>query len=351
MVNSIQFLRAIAALMVVYYHAAYMVSVRAGYGGLFSNAGAAGVDIFFVISGFVIFLVSNKSGIQPREFIAKRLIRVAPPYWFYTLITIAILLFIPGAYANLKFDLLSVITSFLFLLSDTGGGGIGTVLGVGWTLAYEMYFYMLFFVALLLASHAPFAVVTVVIVAGAALSLVIESAPPFTLVFLSTLPLEFLAGCVIAKLHLRSKHLHPAVSMLLIVIGLCSIYYSAIANLVSSQRDLWRVVYFGIPATLIVYGFVSIDAAKLVRFPRFALLLGSASYSIYLCHQFVLAATAKVWVVLNLKGALPSEVLLIIGIAASIFGGVISYWFFERPVTAWLNKEFEKKKRRISNPA
>lgn len=356
MITSVQFLRGIAVMLVVFFHSVTMIKERAGYGEPFTNTGAAGVDIFFVISGFVIFLASNKKNTTAPEFFARRLIRIAPAYWLYTSLTVALLFFVPGAYQNLQFELLPTISSYLFMLSANSSGGVGTLLGVGWTIAYEMYFYVLLCLAIWLTPNARFFFVSLAILVGFTLSLFLKHPPTFTLVALSPLPLEFLAGCAIAKLHLRSAHLPSAIGLIAVAIGFLIIWYSGDTKIVTS--DFWRVIYFGMPAVLILYGFVSIDTARVVQFPRFTLLIGDASYSIYLCHQFVLSAAGKIWISLGLTLAFPSVTLLIIGISASIFAGLFSYYLFEKPITArlnfalsrWVTKERSQAQTATSSP-
>ena len=95
-IESIQFLRAVAALMVLFFHAAYAVHTYGGYEYAYSNAGAAGVDIFFVVSGFVITYITSRGPFSPLDFMVRRLIRIAPVYWFYTTVTLVIILAMPS---------------------------------------------------------------------------------------------------------------------------------------------------------------------------------------------------------------------------------------------------------------
>ncbi len=113
-IASIQGLRALAAGMVLWYHACVFANAQAGYSLSLTNAGAAGVDIFFILSGFIITFVT-RNGAQPVDFLVRRLIRIAPLYWFYTLVTAAILLLMPQAFANLKFEFSYLLSSWFFI--------------------------------------------------------------------------------------------------------------------------------------------------------------------------------------------------------------------------------------------
>lgn len=112
---------------------------------------------------------------------------------------------------------------------------------------------------------------------------------------------------------------------------------SGMTGKVSSEYDVLRAFYYGLPATLIVYGFVSLDAKKLIKFPRIFIILGDSSYSIYLCHPLALAVICKVWEMTSLKPLFHSQVLMTIGILFSIIVGLISYRIIERPITNALN--------------
>jgi len=146
---SIQALRAIAASLVVVLHTYAYLEAR----DLISStpdlveSGRAGVDIFFVISGFIMTYISGDSFGKPsasKDFLIKRIIRIVPIYWFYTLIMAALLLLVPHLFSDGKsFDLTHAITSFLFIPWENNSGFLKPVLQVGWTLNFEMYFYLI----------------------------------------------------------------------------------------------------------------------------------------------------------------------------------------------------------------
>ena len=143
---SIQYLRALAALGVVIFHASpadnpFMV-------------GNAGVDIFFVISGFIMWSITEERPTSPAAFIRDRLIRIAPLYWLLTTLLVVGVLVRSKLFPNLKIDLPFVVGSYLFVPmrppGSTGADPIWPVLVQGWTLNYEMFFYVLFSACLFL---------------------------------------------------------------------------------------------------------------------------------------------------------------------------------------------------------
>ena len=144
--QSIQYLRALAALGVVIFHASpaehpFMV-------------GNAGVDIFFVISGFIMWSITEERPASPAAFLKDRLIRIAPLYWLLTTLLVVGALVVPKLFPNLRIDLPYVAGSFLFVPmrppGSTGADPIWPVLVQGWTLNYEMFFYVLFSLCLFL---------------------------------------------------------------------------------------------------------------------------------------------------------------------------------------------------------
>jgi len=347
-IQSIQFMRAIAALFVLYFHAITMVSTHGGYKTAVSCSGAVGVDIFFIISGFVIFLLTNRKAQPPGKFLARRVIRISPPYWLYTSITVALLLFVPEAYRRLKFDPVFVLTSYFFLLGDNTAGHPGTVLGVGWTIAFELYFYVLFTVALLFTPRSPLRTIIPVIFFGTALSFLIKDIPSFAQVAISALPLEFLAGCLLAKAYLARYFLPQKLCLPLITVALGEIWYVGYVHMFTDPLAAGRVVFFGLPAMTLVYCIVSLEAISHLKFPKIVLFIGNSSYSLYLCHGFVLLAVVKLWLAADLQN-LPSINLLATGIFAAICIGSASYFLFERPVTRWLMKRFEMLEKKIAS--
>lgn len=347
MINSIQFLRAVAAFLVLLFHTQQALN-KFGYGEAFIGF-QVGVDIFFVISGFIIFLIAHNKKPLPGDFLVRRLIRIVPLYWLYTGILVALLLLFPDAFQQLKFDLSNVLNSYLFLLSKNNLGDIGTVLSVGWTLAFEMYFYVLFTVSLMLPPRIQLLFLVVFITTCAILSLYIKNIPIFLSVLFSALPLEFLGGCLLAKLYLLGKNLHPLFALAAIACGIVGIYYASLHGNISSAFDASRVEYFALPAILMVYGVVSLESVPGITFPRITLLLGDASYSIYLCHNFVIAALSKCFVTPGLTGHVPPVTLFITAIAASLMMGILSFRFFEKPVTASLNHRLNRHGSKAAN--
>lgn len=217
-------------------------------------------------------------------------------------------------------------------MSDNGFGGIGTVLGVGWTLVYEMYFYVLAALALLISRRFALLIVGVAIIGGASLSFLVV--PPHAAIPpISALPLEFLAGAVLAKLFLDGVRLPVWTACLAIVLGLAVIGVTGYLELVPRwPYEPERVLWFGVPSLFIVWGLVSLD--RVFVFPRWSLWIGAISYSLYLSHPFVLKLASKLLVRAEVPGILQVPVYIALALAAAH----LSYRLIEKPSLNWLTR-------------
>ena len=141
---AIQYLRGIAALMVVVVHIPVQLS-RMGFNGDWPEFLNIGVDIFFVISGFIMWTTTFDGRVGVAQFLSRRLVRIAPLYWALTSITVLVMLAAPTLVQSGKLDLQHVITSYLFVASQHPVTQLmEPILVPGWTLNYEMFFYVVF---------------------------------------------------------------------------------------------------------------------------------------------------------------------------------------------------------------
>ncbi len=300
MLVSIQYLRAIAALVVVTLHS----------GWSHTQLGHIGVDIFFVISGFVI--ESTSRGKQPLAFLQARLIRVAPFYW---LMTLAWALVEPPSASRLA-------ASLLFLPTLNELGEVHPVLGVGWTLYFEMFFYLTFAVGMFMGER-RLETVTALFVVLVVAKAVFDWDRVYSFV-VDPLLFEFLAGAWIFRLRERYGLAPARVSFALI--GLTVVFL--LFRLDVSPWTPWRFVLWGIPACLLVAGMLGLeDAKQMPRQPLF-LLLGSASYSLYLTHLFVVRAMHAP-IVFWLPW--PAAVALVCAVSCAV--AVPMHLWIERPLT------------------
>ena len=212
--DTIQALRFIAAFAVVIVHSTFYTKERLADISLYDR-GTNGVRLFFVISGFV--MIASTLGLVDRPkagvvFAVKRLIRIVPVYWVATLFKLAIMLIIPGAALHAALDTDYIVKSFFFIPALNSDLKLYPVLGVGWTLNFEIFFYLLFTVTLLLRLDPIRFIAPILLVDAAAWYFVSPEWPIPAQFWANPIVLDFLAGMVIARLWSRGRLLPSAVA-------------------------------------------------------------------------------------------------------------------------------------------
>ncbi|MBX3398399.1 MAG: acyltransferase [Gemmataceae bacterium] len=291
--DNLQALRGVACLAVVLYHLGQWES---GYGlkhplfGVFRWFGYAGVDLFFVISGFII-AHSNKNRLgQSRAlptYLFRRFWRLYPLYWIAFALGTALMAYPCGMDVRALEWRGNAITWFGLW------PGVHTIMPHAWTLAFELLFYLAFAALFLLPIRAGVGLLALWGVAVLAVSISGYQSPN-RFVHTATLPyvLEFLAGAALAWAYHRNRtdHYRPALAL--------AFAWAVVAGLLVNKADShWlvitpgpRILVFGLPAMLVVYALVAAEAHGRWRMPGWTKALGNASYSIYLMHMPVGAA-------------------------------------------------------------
>jgi exopolysaccharide production protein ExoZ len=314
---SIQYLRALAALAVVAFHACQWARID-------FDIGSAGVDVFFVISGFIMWRTTEGGQVRPLAFLRRRAIRIAPLYWAVTLGLAAAALIVPQRFPDVEPTAWHVFASLAFIQHLNPQGLPFPLLAPGWTLNYEAVFYLLFAVCLLVPM-AQRAMVLTLALAGA--TFIGFLYPPVYIMLFNPLLLEFAAGIWLARF--MGEGLTPGrhAGWGMFVAGLASF---AAMHLAGVEWDLWRPLFWGFPAFLLVAGLTAVEQDG--GLPEIPLLktLGDASYSIYLCHPLTVGAVA---VTLGAWNA-PVFIPLAFVVGAAVGWGV--WKLFEVPVQAVL---------------
>ncbi len=329
---SIQYLRAIAALMVVAFHII----------GRSALVGAAGVDIFFVMSGFVMWLVIDCEDVKPLRFAYDRGARLLPLYWLCTLVLAIAAILLPHLFSRLHLTPEWIASSLVLLPSyQPGTGDIFPVLNQGWTLSYEMFFYAILFVA----TFAPRSWRSLV-VSGflfASISVGLWHAPRTAMVQVYTNPLlaEFLLGFLFVRFFSEKAFSTSWAAGLLIVVGLAGFVIAAFHG---EQPDGWRrVIVWGCPAFALVAGCVNLERIPSHRSFRTGQLLGDASYSIYLTQGLFISLLTHLW---KLFGSDKSDVMHVmafaaIGLLVCTIGGTLVHLLVERPILKTLRRSYK----------
>lgn len=333
-VLSIQYLRGLAAIAVALSHVA-------GHAGLTFETGAAGVDVFFVISGFIMWTVASRRPTRPGPFMVDRLTRIAPPYMLLTIAIYLIASNIPGAFPNMRTNLSHMILSALFIPHIDPSGTAFPQIVPGWTLTYEIFFYLLFAVGLLAPVRRRAWVCTAAIGLLVGIGLLTHSAWAAVNTYTNPLMMEFAIGLWLGVAWDAKGLPSPRWGGAALLAGLAALVAWEFLSGVQPQGP--RALVWGVPAMLIVAGALTIEQRRGLRRSRFMLLLGNASYSIYLVNVFVVAAAWRVLGHVSVAG------YLVAAVVASAAGGVVFWHVVERPITRLARHWFHRPTTTVSN--
>lgn len=316
MISNIQILRAIAAILVVAFHtvpAAKSYNLPTEFFYKVDIWGAAGVDIFFIISGFIMVYIQINKKKKPLDFLKDRIERIVPLYWFLTLFIAALLIVFPQAFRELSLSSNHLIKS-LFFINHIGGDGL-PLLYVGWTLEYEMLFYIVFASSLFFKRIKHSILISIIILAT------------FVFYGLSSIVIEFMYGMLVGYLFNKFK-INSIFSLIFMLVG----FYLLTVNW---STDMPRSLTWGMPSLLIFLGFLyfkPINSSLLE-------VLGNASYSIYLVQVFSIPISYKVFSKIgSLNLIYINEIYVIVCIFISVIGGVVLHFAIEKPLARIIKK-------------
>lgn len=346
MYKSLQAGRAVAAILVVLFHLGGAIAAEKYFHSPFFavpfSFGGAGVEFFFVLSGFIIFAVHKQDIFQPAQFgdfVKKRVIRIYPTYWILFLSVYILAISSSALRGTVPHDLFLVLRSLLLIPQDpTSVGGTGApVLIVAWTLQYEMLFYG-FFAVMILSRTATVGL-------GVSWLLVyVMYRGDVTLSF----PLSFLVkdhillfffGMMVAKA-CTSRGFDVARPMLWFSVG--AVFFSVVAFekvLGGGFLEDKRVLLYGVASALMVFGLVKAeDRGCVIGGSKWLQVLGDSSYALYLIHYPLISILCKFSMLLQLKkwggvGALLSYGLIFV---ACLGSAVLFHLWLERPLTRYL---------------
>ena len=326
--DSIQTLRGIAALFVVLEHVRFL------------NCGAFGVDIFFVISGFMIMFSTHKS---TEAFLRKRLIRILPLYYLFTIGTFTLLLLFPTMFEQTKANPVFLFKSLLFIPFDIGNGVLQPIVRIGWTVNCEMFFYVLFLIALHI-SHKYRGLICSVM-----LSLIVLLAQllpvkwaPLTF-YGNPVMLEFALGIATYYLvkGLYALHCKKPLPRLLLPVSLIAFIGIFLVLMITKARinilGFGRFFLWGIPAMVLVL--CAFLIGLFLKMPKFSVTLGNMSYSLYLVHYYpVMLLDRMVFdfstcTTFSLFGVAVSFVICLVA-------AYVVWILVEKKLTGWLKKRF-----------
>lgn len=348
---SVQYLRAIAALAVVWYHSCLEWNKIADYAAPGWFDGRSGVDLFFVISGFIIWVTTHDAGQSPLRFWYRRVIRILPLYWLCTAGMVALLIMMPAVFDRPHLDVGHVVQSLLFIPHADPFRPHQTypLLQVGWTLNYEMFFYALFGCCLLL--RAQHRVMAVILLLGGLVTLgvMLPSEQPIWMVYTNPLLLEFMAGVVIGYIFTSSWRPDAAFGYGMVLLSVFA--YAGLNHELLVDTSAARSLSFGVPAALLITGLTTIERASGMPGISWLHRLGDASYAIYLSHVFVLGGLRWIWGRSSSLIDLPPSAFITAAMLTSLAVGLLLHVVFERPLVRFLQRLWQRSTSRHDHTA
>ncbi|TDX66919.1 peptidoglycan/LPS O-acetylase OafA/YrhL [Methylosinus sp. sav-2] len=335
-IRAVQYLRAAAAILVVFIHTG--VYTEQFYWPTPRAFGAGGVDLFFVISGFIMMVVTTERPIAPRAFLARRIIRVAPLYWIFTLAILAVCVAWPTAMLHNLVTFDHVALSLLFIPHfNPLESNYTPFFKLGWTLNYEIYFYLVFAALLVIPSpRLRLAILAGFFSLATAFYLAFLPSDPFLHIYCNPMALEFVIGAAVGYLYVSGNiaKISLPTAAALIVGGLFVIVAMFDAD------DVARVQTVGLASAGLLLGLLATEAHGKLGRSSLLMLLGDASYSIYLAHPIVLTLARVATRALHLPVERPviGVVAVIVTLTLSIAAGVVVHLLIEKPLLAVLRR-------------
>ncbi len=332
--DGVQAARGAAAVFVLLYHGGRMLSLPQYVGwiplGDVFEFGHAGVDFFFVLSGFIITYVHRADLGRPERlphYAWRRLSRIVPMYWVVS--ALALLLAVDSLAKAAQLAPTHVLASFLFLPQ-----GREPLLGVGWTLEHEMLFYVAFGIAVVWRRLG----LLLAVIAG-----LLALAGPWlprsiVLDYLAcSYHVHFLLGILVALLVERGPVPAPR------TIALAGAAAFLLAGAAEDTGLLAHAGYasqacFGLASAAVLTGLVAAERRGMLRVAPALVVVGAASYSIYLIHAIAIGVTSHALATAGIMKLLPGWGAMVLGVSAGLGAGLLLYQYVERPLTVALQR-------------
>jgi peptidoglycan/LPS O-acetylase OafA/YrhL len=344
---AIQILRAMAAGMVVFHHAQNDAARTAAEAGvqfmrLFPLPWAAGVDLFFVVSGFVMVFSSEKLFAAPggaAQFLGRRVARIAPLYWLATAIFLVAVLRGAAAGKAPMPDFGEIASSFAFLPWPRGlDGAPRPILSLGWTLEYEMFFYAVFAAFLWLKRETAVAAVALALGALVLWNTLAQPQNAALAFWSDPIVLEFALGMGLALAYRNGARLSAPAALVLVAAALVALACDPMESAREAvdavdPNGFLRLFSWGGPMA-VLFAAATLGPAPAVNAPLRALAkIGDASYALYLFHPLALIVLRKLWLAAHLDATLGYWPLVALTSLASIALALAIYRWVEMPLT------------------
>ncbi len=317
--DQIQFLRGIAAFSILIAHTPYI------------QRGHFGVDLFFIISGFIMTYVTEKSY---DDFLLKRAVRIVPLYWLGTIGLYVLAVVAPGILNTATDSVVDLLRS-LFFIPYFNGRTVEPLLRLGWTLNFEVFFYLLFFISCVISQKYRAAITSTMILFLVCLGSMLESNSVLINFYTDPILLEFIYGMAAFYVYRAASKNVDSLKNIYAKIGfvLGVSLYVRMFFVQSIGDQAYRHISWGLPC-LLVFILVLLGGRKVKIFAWFVI-LGNVSYSLYLFHPYVIHLVDRK--IFSIGSAGGMVYLVTMGTyAAAIAVAYVSWLFIEKPSQKYL---------------
>ena len=317
-IDSIQVLRFFAAFSVMMVHLPVF------------EFGIWGVDIFFVISGFIMMYVTENN---EKFFLLKRIFRIVPLYWILTLGVFALAILVPDVLNNTTANIVHLIKSLFFIPFDKNGTGHFPILFLGWTLNFEVIFYFLFSLSLVFFKENRMIACSIFIIIFLVFNKIFSEKNFIFETYANDIFIEFIFGMILFTIWKKYKNkisTNLSNHFICLAILLVSIF-------ILNYYNFSRSVSYGLPSLILTVYFLFF--LNHLKFPKILVSLGDASYCIYLLHPYVIQFFYKILEINEYDIIIELVFTLIISIIVFIVSLLI-YKFIEFPINGSLRKKF-----------
>lgn len=333
-VQSIQILRGGAAWMIVIHHFMqqfYNFQSTNPVGDFFSHYGQFGVDVFFVISGFIMAYILSTSEKNSKEFVLNRIIRIVPNYWFWTFVILIMGFFIKELYTS-QATLQSVLMSLFFIPHDNPSQLLGfyPTLTVGWTLNIEMFFYAIIAFVLLLKLSAKinlFIIMTILLFLPFLYKM--GHVELYKIVAGNLRLFEFSFGIALYLLEKEYKSIFYSKSLLVVAILFAGLFFVLD---ISKELKFIPLAAFVVYIALLFENYLSLHSDNLII--KQWVYFGEISYSTYLVHSII------IWIVFSFLNNINIIFSLFVTLILTLIISHASYKYVEVNFSSLLRKKF-----------
>ncbi len=331
-IQSIQIMRGLASILVVLLH----ISIKGGQYGNGAlkgfSVGGSGVDLFFIISGYIMCISTFGRRLNVYQFILLRIKRIMPLYWLVTTVALVIFLYDPKL-INTSGGETSIWASYVLFPN-----GKKFLNSNGWTLSYEFFFYFIFAVLIHKGTYKAMQGSSMVLLILVAIGLCVNYDGILFNFSTNILYLEFVFGMGCFYLFNKKKfRLALKYGVICCLLGSLLLVLEVLFKIPDQEK--WRGFFWGVPMLTIFIGLLSLE--QLIQRSRsvvrtLLLEIGNSSYSLYLVHPFVLSGTAMG--LKHFRMASNPWYFSIILFTLSVVIGHLVYLYVERPLTALIKR-------------